>query len=69
LALLSFITTLIVGLAGNRELLADGMWPIVVWISYVGLPLAFVLLMTLLIVSMRRRGKENGSDARTRQRK
>lgn len=66
-AVISFFVTLIVGM-NNREVLADGIWPFVVALTYVGLPIAFVLLILLLILSMRRRGKENASDARTRQR-
>ncbi|WP_244302999.1 hypothetical protein [Leucobacter coleopterorum] len=56
-ALLSFFATLIVGMS-NREVLADGLWPIVYGISTYGLPVGFVLLITLLIISQIRRRRE-----------
>lgn len=66
-AVICFFVTLIVGM-NDRFLLAEGVWPVLVALTYVGLPVAFVLLVVLLIISMRRRGKENASDARNRQR-
>lgn len=56
-ALLSFFVTLIVGMA-DRGAMAEGLWPIVYGISIIGLPIGFVLLMVLLIVSGRRRKAE-----------
>ncbi|GEM_PF-2516670 len=53
-ALLSFFATLIVGLA-NRHAAAEGLWPFVYGISLIGLPIGFVLLIVLLIVSQARR--------------
>ena len=56
LAVLSFVATLIAGIAGaSREALATGFWPVVVWVSYVGLPVGFVLIIALLLLSRRRR--------------
>lgn len=66
-AVLCFFVTLIVGM-NNRQVLAEGVWPVLVALTYVGLPVAFVMLMVLLFLSMRRRGRENASDARNRQR-
>ncbi|MEV8336927.1 hypothetical protein [Leucobacter sp. NPDC077196] len=57
LALLSFFATLIVGL-NNRFALAEGLWPVVYGISMIGLPVGFVLLIALLILSQRRRRLE-----------
>lgn len=57
LALLSFFATLIVGL-NNRFALAEGLWPIVYGISMIGLPVGFVLLIALLILTQRRRRAE-----------
>lgn len=56
-ALLSFFATLIVGM-NNREALAAGLWPIVYGISTFGLPIGFVLLIALLIISQVRRRRE-----------
>lgn len=56
-ALLSFFVTLIVGMS-NREALAAGLWAFVYGISLVGLPVGFVLLVALLIISQVRRRRE-----------
>lgn len=56
-ALLSFFATLIIGL-NDREAMAEGLWPFVYGISLIGLPIGFVLLITLLIVSQARRRAE-----------
>lgn len=58
-AILSFFATLIAALVGvERETLAQGFWPIITWIGYVGLPIGFVLMIVLLIVTRRRRKRE-----------
>ncbi|WP_449277125.1 hypothetical protein [Leucobacter sp. GX24907] len=56
-AVTSYIVTLIVGM-NDHEVLADGLWPLVTGIAFVGLPLGFVTLILLLFLSMRRRGRE-----------
>ncbi|MBK0420484.1 hypothetical protein JD292_00080 [Leucobacter sp. CSA2] len=56
-ALLSFFATLIVGL-NDREAMAEGLWPFVYGISLIGLPIGFVLLILLLIISQVRRRAE-----------
>lgn len=64
-AILSFFATLIAALAGVEEaLLAEGFWPVVTWIGYVGLPVGFVLIIVLLITTMRRRKREYLNDKR-----
>lgn len=63
-ALLSFFVSLIVGL-NDRFAMAEGLGPIVYGISIIGLPIGFVLLIALLVVSQIRRRREfrrsNGS--------
>ncbi|MDI2098771.1 hypothetical protein [Ruicaihuangia caeni] len=54
-ALLCFVA-MIVGTLTHADL-GSGFWPIVAWIPYVGLPIGFVLIVALLILSARRRGK------------
>ncbi|MDI6023801.1 hypothetical protein QBL02_09600 [Leucobacter sp. UT-8R-CII-1-4] len=54
----AYLTTLIVAMAAGREVLADGLWQVVTFISYIGLPIGFVLLITLLIMNFSRRGRE-----------
>ncbi|RZT66259.1 hypothetical protein [Leucobacter luti] len=56
-ALLSFFVTLIVGM-NDRQAMADGLWPVVYGISLIALPIGFVLLVALLIVSQARRRRE-----------
>lgn len=57
-AVVSYLTTLIVAMVAGREALAHGLWQFVTAIAYVGLPIGFVLLITLLILNFSRRGKE-----------
>ncbi|PWC06921.1 multidrug ABC transporter ATPase [Mycetocola zhujimingii] len=38
---------------------ASGIWPVVVMVPYIGLPLAFILLITLMITSVVRRSRDN----------
>lgn len=62
-AVAAFISTLVAGLVGvSREDLAIGLWPVVTWISYVGLPVGFALIIALLLVSRRRRLRELSQD-------
>ncbi len=41
---------------------AEGLWPVVVMIPYIGLPLAILLLITLMISSAARRARESRRD-------
>lgn len=58
IAVISYLTTLIVAMAVGRHVLANGLWQIVTFISYVGLPVGFALLITLLIINFSRRSRE-----------
>ncbi len=58
IAVISYLTTLVVAMAAGREALAHGLWEVVTFISYVGLPVGFVLLMVLLGINFSRRGRE-----------
>lgn len=55
-AVVAYLTTLIVAMAAGREALATSLWPLIVWISYVGLPVGFLLLIALLVINFSRRG-------------
>lgn len=61
-AVLSFLATLISGMIVDREVLAQGFWPFLVWISYVGLPVGFVLLMVLLVTTFVKRSRSGRED-------
>ncbi len=61
IAVAAYLTTLIVAMVAGREVLAASLWPAVVWISYVGLPVGFVLLMVLLGINFSRRGSSRGA--------
>ncbi len=60
-AVVSYITTLIVSLVAGREALASGMWQVVTWVSFYGVPIGFVLMMVLLGITFTRRGRANRS--------
>lgn len=58
-AFISFVSTLIAGIAGvSRETLATSFWPLVTWVSYVGAPVGFALIVTLILLSRKRRVRE-----------
>ena len=56
-ALISFFTTLIVGMISGTALVS-GFWPYVYGFSLYGLPIGFALLIILMIVSQARRKAE-----------
>lgn len=59
-AVASFVAVLIASANGvAREDFTEGIWPFVTWVSYVGLPIGLVLILTLLIMNMRRRARQN----------
>ena len=58
IAVLSFLTVLVVALVAGREVLANGLWELVSFIAYFGLPTGFVLLMILLGINFRKRNRE-----------
>jgi len=61
-SVVSFLAVLIAGLNGvEREDFTTGVWPFLTWVSYVGLPLGLALLISLLIINMRRRARQNGT--------
>lgn len=64
-ALLSFFVTLIIGL-NDRQAMAEGWLPIVYGISIYALPIGFVLLVALLIVTQRRRKREVAAETQAR---
>lgn len=59
IAVASYLTTLIVGMAAGPDALAGELWPFVVAVSYIGLPIGFVLIVVLLIISYVRRGRRH----------
>jgi TRAP-type C4-dicarboxylate transport system permease small subunit len=61
-SVISFLAVLIAGLNGvEREDFTTDLWPLLTWVSYVGLPVGLALLITLLIINMRRRARQNGT--------
>lgn len=58
LSLASFVALIIGTAAGvQREEFATGVWPVVTVLPLIGLPIGFVLIIVLLIVSAVRRGR------------
>lgn len=53
ISLLAIITTMLAAGAGTR--MSGGVWPSLMLIGYLGLPIAFLLIVTFLVVSVRRR--------------
>lgn len=58
IAVVSYLTTLIVAMVSGREALASGLWQFVTFIAFYGLPVGFLLLIVLLIINFTRKGRE-----------
>ncbi|MET4638833.1 multidrug ABC transporter ATPase [Mycetocola sp. 2940] len=59
----SFIAIMVGTMQGmGSENFASGLWPVIVMIPYVGLPLSIVLLIVLMISSAVRRARESRRD-------
>ena len=56
IAVVAFLTTLVVAMVAGRTALENSLWPLVTWLAFYGLPIGFVLLVTLLIINFSRRG-------------
>lgn len=56
-AVAAYLITLVVGLVAGRQALVAGLWPLVTWIGFYGLPAGFVLMIALLVISFTRRGR------------
>lgn len=54
----AFLTTLIAAMVSDSKTPSEGFFLVVSYISYIGLPIGFVLLIALLIVNFTRRGRE-----------
>jgi hypothetical protein len=53
ISLLAIVATMLA--AGGGAQMSGGIWPSLMLIGYIGLPIAFLLILTFLIVSVRRR--------------
>jgi len=68
IAVLSYLTTLLVGLVAGREALAHGLWQFVTGVAFYGVPAGFVVLMVLLGITFTRRSRASrAADHRTAQ--
>lgn len=60
MSIICFLAVIIGTAVGVRaDAYADGAWPVVLFIPYVGLPLGFVLIITLMVIVGVRRSREN----------
>jgi len=67
LSLLCFIATMIAGATGMaREDFAEGIWPLVSFVPLIGLPIGFLLIVTLLVIGIVRRNRENAAAKKQR---
>jgi uncharacterized membrane protein len=57
LSLVAFIVIIVATAVGVKEF-NGGIWPTVFYIPYIGLPIAFVLFIVLMVLSIRRRRRE-----------
>ncbi|GAA3582633.1 hypothetical protein GCM10022198_02340 [Klugiella xanthotipulae] len=60
ISVLAFVTVLVASLLGlERSDFAQGLWPLVTAITYVGLPVGFMLIIAMMITGIVRRRGEN----------
>lgn len=57
LSIIAFLSIIIGTAAGVRNF-GEGAWPLVIFLPQIGLPFGLILIITLIIVSGRRRGRE-----------
>jgi uncharacterized membrane protein len=62
LSILAFVAVIVGTAVGVRDF-DEGLWPTVIMLPLLGLPIGFVLMIALLVVSAVRRGRET-KDAR-----
>lgn len=63
LSILAFITIIIATVAGVTDF-SVGIWPLIVTLPLVGLPIGLVFMIVLFIVSAIRRGRESKDAAK-----
>ncbi len=56
-SVVAFVAVVIAGFSGVKSF-DGGLWPSVVTLPYVGFPIALLLMIVLLILSIRRRSRE-----------
>ncbi len=59
-SLLAIVVVMIAAGAGTS--MSGGVWPALVLVGYIGLPIAFLLIVAYLIVSVRRRRMSQNGD-------
>lgn len=65
LSIIAFFAVIFGTFAGlQREDFGEGLWPVATMLPLIGLPLGFVLVMALLVVSTRRR-RQGGTGAQS----
>lgn len=63
----SFVAIMVgTGQGMGSEDFAAGLWPVIVMVPYIGLPLAILLLITLMVSSAVRRARESRRDRQER---
>ena len=68
LAVIAYLTTIFISSYSENVRLERGAWDAVILVAYVGLPLGFIMMMALLFLSMRRRGRAASHRAGTARR-
>ena len=63
MSILAFLAIIIATVAGVTNF-AEGIWPVIIVLPLVGLPIGLVLMITLFIVSAIRRGRESKDAAK-----
>lgn len=57
LSIIAFLSIIIGTAAGVRNF-GEGAWPVVIFLPQIGLPLGLILMIALIVMSWRRRGRD-----------
>lgn len=59
ISILSFLAIILATLVGmDNAAYATGVWPVVALLPLIGLPIGFILIISLIVLSLRRRSRE-----------
>jgi uncharacterized integral membrane protein len=64
LLILASFVVMIIGWLTLKQIPGDGVWPVALGVVYFGPPIAFVLMLTLLVITWTRKARQHRTEAR-----
>jgi uncharacterized integral membrane protein len=62
--ILACFIVMITGWLTMKQIPGDGIWPVALGVVYFGPPIAFVLMLTLLVITWTRKARQHRTEAR-----